>query len=78
MILTITRGNVVEEYKLFHFEYAVLLEFLNDKFGGYTLYEKRTIAQTLCFWGLVTYSGIEFKLERVKCVTSCHCSEFSN
>jgi hypothetical protein len=65
MILTITRGNVFEEYKLFHFEYAVLLEFLNDKVGGYTLYEKKMIAQTLCLYGLVAYCDVEFKLKRV-------------
>lgn len=78
MILTINRGDVVEEYKLFHFEYSVLLGFLNDRFCGYTLYEKKMIAQTLCLYGLVTYCDVEFKLERVQCAISCHCSKFSN
>lgn len=64
MILTIKRGDVVEQHKMFHFEYAVLLEFLNDEFKNSSLGNK-VVARDLCFYGLVVYGDVEFKLERV-------------
>ena len=63
MMLTLKMGDLSKQYKMFHFEYVVLLELLNLVSDHPST--NKVIARDLCLYGIISVDDIEFKLERV-------------
>jgi hypothetical protein len=66
MNLIVTSGGIETKHKIFHFEYAVLVHVLSkiqDSVRGMMVSE---IAKNLCFYGVVDFNGVVFKLECVQ------------
>lgn len=61
--LTTAYQGVLRKHKFFHFEYLVLIDLLDVRYGDFTMIDRKMIARELCFLGVVNYGGIEFKLE---------------